>query len=96
MAGKATINGQPVWYCACFSIAQPGVALTVSYGRKVRSEEQARTSALRLQRAFAVARMDASWAVGIGRTFNRDARPAAIVWARAMEREIPSLPPVKP
>lgn len=88
---------QPVWFCPCFAMLPGrGGAAVLSYGKKFKSEEKARDAAARIAAVFNRARMDGDWAIGVGRSFNRDARPSSVAWASTGETTIPDLPPVKP
>ena len=87
---------QPVWYCPCVGIASLGTgAVAHLYGKKFRSEVRARSEANRLFRVMNRARLDGIWFVGVGRSFNRDARPSSVAWAKSGDSTIPDLPPVK-
>jgi len=86
---------QPVWFCACVGINMPGALASYLYGKKFRSEVRARSEANRLFRAMNRSRLDGNWTIGIGRSFNRDARPSSVAWAPSGDPTIPDLPEVK-
>jgi len=87
---------QPVWFCPCVAFCSSGSSCSnYLYGKKFKSEVRARSEANRLFRAMNRARLDGGWTIGVGRSFNRDARPSSIAWAPSGDPTIPDLPEVK-